>query len=581
MRFTGLLPPDLDNIRDRFDNVEGLSGWDKPDILRGDSPDPADLVDHELTRPGLIGGLTELIGGEAEAPFSNGNILLGGASGDLLEGRGGNDIIDGDAWLKVRISVRDANNPDQEIRSVDSMKDIQADVFAGTIKPSQLRVVREILTPAPAGAVDTAVFSDVRANYDIVQNPDDNTKLTITHARGTATDGTDTLRNVERLTFADQTVEVNPLLTNTPATGTVSVSDTTPAENQELTASQAISDLDGVGDPVTFAWQMEEDPGTNVWTTVALDDSFTPGDEEVGLRLRVVATFQDGDDVLESVNSAPTQAVANVNDEPTGRPAISDTTPREGDAVTASRGSILDNDGLDAATFTYQWQQEIGATFSNIAGAVNATFTPGSDQVGRRLRVVASFTDDNNRNETATSNPTTEVSEAPAPPPAPPAGDGDGGGGGGQQNPLRAPAGSSLVDPVAVLPGAGRGGEPSAATTTVGALSVSTGVTARSTAPITVSATVPADGDVVRIRVFRLGTGGAAKASKARGKWIATVYRKTPKAKRYTFRLTEGPLKRLKPGRYLVEVRVGRSRSDLGPAKSKTVTIKAKGFASP
>ena len=39
MRFTGLLPPDLDNIRDRFDHVEGLSGWNLSDVLRGDDTD--------------------------------------------------------------------------------------------------------------------------------------------------------------------------------------------------------------------------------------------------------------------------------------------------------------------------------------------------------------------------------------------------------------------------------------------------------------------------------------------------------------------------------------------------------------
>ena len=59
MRFTGLLPPDLDNIRDRFDNVEGLSGWRQSDVLRGDDTDAAALAgDHELTRPELVDGLS-------------------------------------------------------------------------------------------------------------------------------------------------------------------------------------------------------------------------------------------------------------------------------------------------------------------------------------------------------------------------------------------------------------------------------------------------------------------------------------------------------------------------------------------
>ena len=35
-----------------------------------------------------------------------GNILLGGSGSDLLEGRGADDIIDGDRYLNVRLSVR-------------------------------------------------------------------------------------------------------------------------------------------------------------------------------------------------------------------------------------------------------------------------------------------------------------------------------------------------------------------------------------------------------------------------------------------------------------------------------------------
>ena len=38
--------------------------------------------------------------------FGAGNIILGGDGSDIIEGRGGDDLIDGDAWLNVRISVR-------------------------------------------------------------------------------------------------------------------------------------------------------------------------------------------------------------------------------------------------------------------------------------------------------------------------------------------------------------------------------------------------------------------------------------------------------------------------------------------
>jgi hypothetical protein len=102
-------------------------------------------------------------------------------------------------------------------------------------------------------------------------------------------------------------------------------------------------------------------------------------------------------------------------------------------------------------------------------------------------------------------------------------------------------------------------------------------VSAAATAPITVGVNVPAGALVVQIRVFQVGGATAARAARTtrRGKLIATVYRATPKAKRYTFSLTEKKLRNLKAGRYLVEIRVGKDRANLGPATTRTVTVKS------
>ena len=102
-------------------------------------------------------------------------------------------------------------------------------------------------------------------------------------------------------------------------------------------------------------------------------------------------------------------------------------------------------------------------------------------------------------------------------------------------------------------------------------------VTSSSSAPLAVSATVPAGASTVAISLFRLNS-VIKRTSKARQKpssvHVATVYRKAPKAKRYVFRLTEKPFRHLKPGRYLVQVRVGSSRTALGPAASRQITIR-------
>ena len=68
-------------------------------------------------------------------------------------------------------------------------------------------------------------------------------------------DGTDTLRNFERLQFADQAVTLSG--TNVPATGTVTISDTTPTEDQLLTATALVADLNGIFGPVSLTWQAE------------------------------------------------------------------------------------------------------------------------------------------------------------------------------------------------------------------------------------------------------------------------------------------------------------------------------------
>ena len=62
------------------------------------------------------------------------DILLGGEGSDTLEGKAGDDIIDGDAWLNVRISVRDKNNPSVELFTVDSMTEIQSRIFSREIQ---------------------------------------------------------------------------------------------------------------------------------------------------------------------------------------------------------------------------------------------------------------------------------------------------------------------------------------------------------------------------------------------------------------------------------------------------------------
>ena len=67
----------------------------------------------------------------------------------------------------------------------------------------QLIVRREITSQGLSGDIDTAVFSGPRADYDITTL---GAVTTVVHARGAASDGTDTITNVELLQFTDQAV---------------------------------------------------------------------------------------------------------------------------------------------------------------------------------------------------------------------------------------------------------------------------------------------------------------------------------------------------------------------------------------
>jgi Ca2+-binding RTX toxin-like protein len=484
------VPLSPSSVLARFESVEGLSGSAFADILRGDDLDAAGIAASGFTGSvlnsvginlisGLQGLLNDLTPGNGNvASFGAGNIILGGDGSDILEGRGGNDLIDGDLALNVRISVRatvDLNN-DQiadrdasgelvlgaQIATADSMVGILQNksgalagtsagltlasaVFAGTVNPGQLTVVREILSPTTVGSdFDTAVFANtlfdanngnapnyvIRVNGAVIDLGPGPIALPFTipvgaivtvEDVGALTEGTDTLRNIERLQFADQSVVING--TNAAPTGLAAIAGTA-VEDQVLTASLGtLADADNVGGiitgPVAYFWQVELRPGDGIFTDIiiatgvgdvhASGPTFTPGDAEVGLRLRVRVLYQDANGVIEEGYSAPTAAVANVNDAPVGAPTLSDQNPTQDIFVTALTGGISDVDGLTLAVFSYQWQVTgtplVEASWANIPGLIGteAQFAPRAVDVNQFIRVVVTYTDDQGTLETVRS----------------------------------------------------------------------------------------------------------------------------------------------------------------------------------
>ena len=334
--------PSVQGTQDRFADVEGLSGSAFSDILRGSNADAADIdiagpLNNGLDAAGiaLIDGLQELLNrtlGPGASRFATGDIILGGSGSDLLEGRGGDDIIDGDSSLNVRVSVRaNSDGTGAELFSVDSIADLIPRMLSGEINPGQLVIVREILTGD--ASFDTALFSGAQSDYTIVHDSGADAEL------GTADDfvtvidnvvgrdGIDRLINVERLQFGDGSTYAVSGVNNDPL-GQPTIDDNTPQVGEVLIASIAgVTDADNPGDgavtgPVAYYWQVERDPvgAPGVFEDIVDVAGGAPGSAEGarltvtadldGLRLRVKAIYQDADGTLETVFSAATAAVA-------------------------------------------------------------------------------------------------------------------------------------------------------------------------------------------------------------------------------------------------------------------------------
>ena len=209
-------------LKDRFLLVEALSGWDKDDVLHGDDLVPSvpnnevnvEGLTNELDAAGIarINGLADLLPAGATT-FGAGNIIIGGSGSDEIWGHGADDIIDGDKWLNVRLSVL---NSDGTERSANSLTELQADIMAGKIDPGTVKIVREILSSPGETDVDTAAFSGAMDEYDI-STVGAVTTVTRTGGNGNTNDGTDRITNVERLRFSDQTIDLVPAVVVAPA----------------------------------------------------------------------------------------------------------------------------------------------------------------------------------------------------------------------------------------------------------------------------------------------------------------------------------------------------------------------------
>jgi hypothetical protein len=162
-------------------------------------------------------------------------------------------------------------------------------------------------------------------------------------------------------------------------------------ENQTLVASTAgLSDADGLG---AFSYQWLRN-GSAI--SGATNSNYTTGDADVGTTLSVRISYTDNQGTTETLTSASTTAVQNVNDLPIGLPVLSGVF-QEDQTLTANVAGISDVEGLGA--FSYQWLRNGSA----ISGATSANYSTTDADVGTRISVRVSFVDGLGTTETLTS----------------------------------------------------------------------------------------------------------------------------------------------------------------------------------
>ena len=220
---------------------------------------------------------------------------------------------------------------------------------------------------------------------------------------------TDDADNEETLTSAATTaVAARP---NTPATGLPTISGMAQVDETLTADTSGIADEDGLTN-MSYSYQWIRSDGNNDTDIGGQTGStYTLVSADKGKTIKVRVSFTDDADNQETLTSAATTAVAaRPNTPATGLPTISGTGQVD-EMLTADTSGIADEDGLDNATFSYQWVRSDGNSDSDIPDATDTTYTLVSADEGKTIKVRATFTDDADNEETLTSAATEVVQQ--------------------------------------------------------------------------------------------------------------------------------------------------------------------------
>ena len=168
---------------------------------------------------------------------------------------------------------------------------------------------------------------------------------------------------------------------------------------------------------MTFASHSQEGiPDADDLTLVVGDLTleFPPGSSGNGSFkwTNVDVDWEDGQTISVSIVLTSALQTPAANTPATGAPTISGTAQVD-ETLTAETSSIADEDGLDGASYSYQWSRSDGSTYADLAGETASTYTLLFADQGKTIKVRVSFTDNADNEETLTSEATVEVAAAP------------------------------------------------------------------------------------------------------------------------------------------------------------------------
>ena len=163
-----------------------------------------------------------------------------------------------------------------------------------------------------------------------------------------------------------------------------------------------ISDSDGVG-KIYVQWQKEKSDGRWIDIFGATQQSCTPRQVHVGQILRVQITFLDKQGNLETLFSAPSSPVQNVNDKPKGGPVLVGSA-KEDASLIVDTSSVSDEDGIGEMQVIWQRSKQ-GSDWQAFDDTTGEVLKLEQMHVNYAYRAIVAYLDAQDTREVMISSP--------------------------------------------------------------------------------------------------------------------------------------------------------------------------------